>query len=67
MKGGMGVRRAIRNLQSEKPNPPRFCDVVIDGREVNLEVKIQKNHYERISWEDMQYQVGQAIRQAERE
>lgn len=61
------MRRAIRNYQSEKTNPPRFCDVVIEGDSVDLEVKIHKNRYERISWEDMKYQVGQAISQAERE
>lgn len=55
------MRQAIRNLNSDKPTPPRFCDVVIDGDEVQLEVKTDKNKYETISWEDMQYQVNAAI------
>ena len=40
------MRQAIRNLSSDKPTPPRFCDVVIDGDEVQLEVKTDKNKYE---------------------
>ena len=47
------MRQAIRNLSSDKPTPPRFCDVVIDGDEVQLEVKTDKNKYETISWEDI--------------
>lgn len=55
------MRRPIRNLNSSKPNPPRFCDVIIEGDTVMLEVKKDKKHYETISWNDMQYQVNQAI------
>ena len=58
------MRQAIRNLSSDKTTPPRFCDVVIDGDEVQLEVKTDKNKYETISWEDMQYQVNAAIKKA---
>lgn len=58
------MRQAIRNLNSNKRTPPRFCDVVIDGGEVQLEVKTDKNKYETISWEDMQYQVNAAIKKA---
>lgn len=48
-------------MNSSKPNPPRFCDVIIEGDTVMLEVKKDKKHYETISWNDMQYQVNQAI------
>ena len=60
------VRRAIRNLQSEKANPPRFCDVVIEDGSVSLEIKTRKRIHETISWEDMKYQVAEAIKQSER-
>jgi len=61
------LRQAIRNLSSNKPTPPRFCDVIINGDDVQLEVKTEKNKYETISWEDMQYQVNAAIKKAANE
>lgn len=61
------MRQAIRNLNSDKPTPPRFCDVIINGDDVKLEVKTEKNKYETISWEDMQYQVNAAIKKAANE
>lgn len=61
------MRQAIRNLSSDKPTPHRFCDVIIDGDDVQLEVKTDKNKYETISWEDMQYQVNAAIKKAANE
>ncbi|MEI3219695.1 MAG: hypothetical protein V8S08_08915 [Lachnoclostridium sp.] len=36
------MRQAIRNLSSSKPTPPRFCDVIIEGDDVQLEVKTDK-------------------------
>lgn len=61
------MRQAIRNLSSDKPIPPRFCDVVIEGADVKLEVKTDKNRYETISWEDMKYQVNEAINRASKQ
>lgn len=61
------MRQAIRNLSSSKPTPPRFCDVIIEGDDVQLEVKTDKYKYETISWEDMQYQVNAAIKKAANE
>lgn len=61
------MRQAIRNLNSNKPTPPRFCDVIVKGEDVTLEVKTDKNKYETISWEDMQYQVNAAIKKAANE
>ncbi len=58
------LRQAIRNLRSDKPIPPRFCDVIITNDEVKLEVKTDKNKFETISWEDMKYQVNEAIKRA---
>ena len=56
-----------RNLHSDKDIPPRFCNVIVNGDDVTLEVKINKNKFETISWEDMQYQVNQAIMKAAKE
>ena len=52
---------------SGKPYPPRFCDVVIEGKSVCLEVKTNKDRYESISWEDLTYQVEKAIEQSKEE
>lgn len=53
----MTVRKPIRDLHSNKPVQPRFCDVVIEGDKVYLEQKRDKNKYEKILWEDVVYQV----------
>ena len=58
------IRQPIRNLSSSKPVPPRFCDVIVEGDEVTLEVKTDKNKYETISWNDMKYQVEAAKKKA---
>ena len=54
------IKKPIRSLHSEKQNPPRVFDVIVEGIEVNLEVKTDKNKYERISWDDVVYQVEAA-------
>ena len=59
------IKTPIRNLHSDKDIPPRFCNVIVNGEDVTLEVKINK--FETISWEDMQYQVKQAIMKAAKE
>ncbi len=59
------LRKAIRDLQSDSPTPPRFCDVVVDGDEVYLEQKKGKNKYITISWEDIVYQVDIAKKTAQ--
>lgn len=37
------TKTAIRNLHSDKPIPPRFCDVVIEDGKIFLEKKTDKN------------------------
>lgn len=54
------IKKAVRNLHSDKPNPPRVFDIIIDGDKVDLEVKIKKDKIERIPWEDVLYQVEAA-------
>jgi len=54
------IKRPIRNLHSDKPTAPRFCDVVIEDGKVFLEKKSDKNKYEKIPWEDVVYQVETA-------
>lgn len=61
------IKTPVRNLHSDKDIPPRFCNVIVNGEDVTLEVKINKNKFETISWEDMQYQVNQAIMKAAKE
>lgn len=53
-------RVPIRDLHSERRVQPRFCDVVIEGGKVFLEKKNEKQRYEKISWEDVVYQVEAA-------
>ena len=58
------IRRPIRNLHSNKPMPPRFCDVVIEDDAIFLEQKIidrrDRTQYARIPWDDVVYQVEAA-------
>ena len=61
------MRKAIRSIMSGKSYPPRFCDVIIEGESVCLEVKTNKDRYESISWEDLTYQVKKAIEQSKEE
>lgn len=56
------IKIPIRNLNSSKPVPPRFCDVVVDGEMVYLEQKVNKNKYVKIHWDDIVYQVESVIR-----
>lgn len=42
------VKRAIRDLHSERQTPPRFCDVVIEDDKIYLEYKKDKNKYVKI-------------------
>lgn len=58
------VRKSILNLRSTKPQPPRFCDVIVDGDEVTLEVKMDKDKLETINWDDLEYQVMVAKKMA---
>lgn len=51
------MRKAILNLRSTKPQAPRFCDVIVDGESVTLEVKQDKDKVETIDWDDLVYQV----------
>jgi len=54
------IKRPIRDLHSDKQTQTRFCDVVIDGDNVYLEQKKEKNTYVTISWDDVVYQVKAA-------
>ena len=54
------TKTAIRNLHSDKPIPPRFCDVVIEDGKIFLEKKTDKKQFEKIPWEDVVYQVETA-------
>ena len=61
------MRQPIRNLNSDKPSPPCFCHVIVEGDDVTLEIKKDRNKYETISWDDMQHQVNLAIKKAAQE
>lgn len=54
------TKTAIRNLHSDKPISPRFCDVVIEDGKIFLEKKTDKKQFEKIPWEDVVYQVETA-------
>ena len=54
------TKTAIRNLHSDNPIPPRFCDVVIEDGKIFLEKKTDKKQFEKIPWEDVVYQVETA-------
>lgn len=63
--GDMNFERPLYSHQEEsirhnKPQPPRFCDVIVEGEKVTLEVKQDKNKIETIPWDDLVYQVKAA-------
>lgn len=55
------LKQPIRNFRTSKTTPPRFCDVVVDGENVYLELKISSVRVVTIPWEDFKYQVQAAI------
>ena len=57
--------RSIRSYTSDKPVPPHFCDVAIDGNSVFLIRRDPgSDHGQVIAWEDVRDQVERAIRQS---
>ncbi len=58
------MRKSIVNLHSEKQQPPRFCDVIVEGNDIQLEVKSDKGKLEKIPWDDVVYQVEVAKQMA---
>ena len=46
------MRKAILNLHSTKPTAPRFCDVIVEGESITLEVKQDKNQYNDVYREE---------------
>ena len=58
------VKKPIRNLRSDKPVPPRLCDVVVDGDDVTLQFKTGKNEFESMPWPDIVSQVEEAKKTA---
>ncbi len=54
-------RIPIYNLHSGKNSPPRYCDLIIDGSNVYLEKKQSKEKFDSIPWEDLRYQVCEAL------
>lgn len=53
----MKIRKPIRNFRSNKDMPTRVFDVVIEGDNVDLEIKLNNKKFERIAWDDVIYQV----------
>ena len=39
------IEKPIRDLHSSKPTPPRFCDVIVDGDQIYLELKERRPIY----------------------
>ncbi len=54
-------RIPIYNLHSGKNSPQRYCDLIIDGPNVYLEKKQSKEKFDTIPWEDLRYQVSEAL------
>lgn len=45
------IRKQILNLRSSENRSPRFCDVVVEGDKITLEVKHKNDKVETIEWE----------------
>lgn len=48
------MRKPILNLRSDKQQAQRFCDVIVEGENVTLEVKQDKDKVEIINWNDLE-------------
>ena len=57
------IRIPIYNLHSGKASPQRYCDLIIDGENIQIEKKQSKEKYDTIPWEDLWYQVNAALQQ----
>lgn len=56
------MRQPIRNLHSTREVPPRCFDAILeDDNQVYLEVKKGTNHYDKILWSDVLYQMNMFI------
>jgi len=60
------MRHSICNFKENKQVPPRFCDVIIENGNVDLEVKNSKKELVRIAWDDMKKQVDNAIKESKK-
>ena len=58
--------RPIRSYSRGRSSVGRFCDVLIDGREVYLVRRNTRSTCEVIAWEDLKNQIEKAIRQSRR-
>ncbi len=54
------IKCPVRNLHSDKLIPPRVFDVIVDSENIDLEIKTDKNTFEKIPWKDVVYQVEAA-------
>ena len=54
------TRIPIRNIKQTSGIPSRFCDVIIDDEGARL-VRKDGRRYEEIHWDDLKYQVEDAI------
>ena len=55
------MRQDIRNFRGNTQYPQKFCELVIEHDNVNLEVKNSKKEKVTIPLEDFMYQVNTAL------
>ena len=58
------MKKAIRDLHSNKSVPPRFCDVVLDDDGQAFLVYKKGKEYVKIAWSDVEYQVNAMLQAA---
>ena len=55
------MRIPIRSMGSGEKIPPRVFDLEIEGDNVDIVVKLNKDKYEKVPWQLVEYQVRLAI------
>ena len=59
------TRRPVRPYHSDRQIPPRVFDVIVEGKDVDIEVKYRKT-YVTIPWREVEDQVNLAIEEEKR-
>ena len=54
------IKRPILSFSNERPTPQRVFDVVVEGNNVDLEIKNDKKKIVKIPWDEVVSQVEAA-------
>ncbi|MBQ3371665.1 MAG: hypothetical protein IJG40_00835 [Oscillospiraceae bacterium] len=61
----MTYKRAVRDLRSEKPIPPKIFDAIVDETSVRIEIKPVKEK-STFYWDDIRLQMEKIVKEAQK-